>query len=464
VSRHDGYVDDSTLRSSQPPGRAHSDGPALPGVTLVFAGGARAIPLVLEGGTLEIGRAHLVDDQRVSRRHARVSFDGRRFIASDLGSQNGTFADGEPVPPEGAVVERVLRIGDSLLLPARHVRPIDERGVKHLSGFVRGPAMQLILDEAVRSSAMGAVLHIRGESGSGKEGVAHWFHRHSAHADGPFVAVNCAAIPHNLAERLLFGAKRGAYSGADADAPGYLQEADGGTLFLDEIGELELSVQVKLLRALESKELLPLGATRSRKVDVQLCSATNKDLRELVVAGKLRDDLYYRIGRPDVAVPPLRDRPEEIAYLVADELRKCAPTLTAHVSLVEQCLLRPWPGNVRELLVEVRAAAAQAAARGAPRVTTEHLVPTAGRPFAPAPAEALASAPAPEPPRKHAPIVDDKWRQRIEETLAAQNGNVAASARVLGLHRNQLRRILDRKDIRIETRPRGEQDDHAADG
>ena len=178
----------------------------------------------------------------------------------------------------------------------------------------------------------------------------------------------------------MFGAKRGAYSGADADAAGYLQEADGGTLFLDEIAELDAQVQAKLLRALESKEILPLGAAKPRKVELGFVSATNKDLRALVAAGALREDLYFRIGSPAVTLPPLRNRPEEIAPLVAGEMAKAAPALTAHVSLVEQCLLRPWPGNVRELIAEVRAAAQTALADGN-RVTARHLSATAGSMF-----------------------------------------------------------------------------------
>src|SRR6185295_10209887 len=149
----------------------------------------------------------------------------------------------------------------------------------------RGPAMQAVLDEAARAARGGTTLHIRGESGTGKEGVAQAFHRAGTWAANPLVAVNCATIPHALAERLLFGVKRGAYSGAEADAAGYVQEASGGTLFLDEVAELDTQVQAKLLRVLEAREVLPLGASKPRKVDFALCSATSKDLRTLVAAG-----------------------------------------------------------------------------------------------------------------------------------------------------------------------------------
>jgi transcriptional regulator with GAF, ATPase, and Fis domain len=270
------------------------------------------------------------------------------------------------------------------------------------------------------------------------------------------VAVNCAAIPHAIAERLLFGAKRGAYSGA-ADAPGYVQEADGSTLFLDEIAEIDPQVQAKLLRVLESHEVLPLGASKPHKVDVAFCSATNKDLRALVAAGMLREDLYFRIGRPAVALPALRNRPEEIPALIAHQLAALSPAPTAHVSLVEQCLLRPWPGNVRELLTEVHAAAHAALADGG-RVEARHLAATAGSVFGgampdarPAPPERptpVPPGPAPlDGPRRRPPRDDAEWRQRIEESLRANAGNVAGTARALGLHRTQLRRLLERYGI-----------------
>ncbi|MDB4966183.1 MAG: Two-component system regulatory protein [Myxococcales bacterium] len=433
----------------------------VPGVVLVFStAGARAVPMRLCDGALDIGRADTpggidgkLEDGRVSRRHARIALDGGRFTVTDLGSQNGTFVDGERLPVNGSrAAGRVIRVGDSLLVTVRDVRPLEERGVRVVDGFVRGPEMQELLDEAARAADGGGTLHVRGETGTGKEGVAQAFHRRSSHAAGRFVPVNCAAIPQNLAERLLFGARRGAYSGAERDADGYIQEADGGTLFLDEIAELDAGVQAKLLRTIESREVMQLGASRPSKSDFQLCSATNKDLRVLVAAGALREDLYFRVGRPLVTVPALRNRPEEIALLVGEELERVAPTLAAHVSLVEQCLLRPWPGNVRELIVEVRAAAQAAAADGSTRVQARHLAASAGSAFggatAPATAATVASEDAAErAPRKRAPLVDDEWKQRIEEALRKHGGNVTASARELGLHRTQLRRLLERHGI-----------------
>jgi DNA-binding NtrC family response regulator len=451
--------DGSTLQPSGVMGGKDGSGEArVPGLLRLFCVGtamAQALPLGGEG--LELGRGASVlgevQDPRMSRRHAHVRFDGRRFWVTDLGSQNGTFVEGEPAPSGTArELQRVLRMGDSLFVPCADVRPFEKYGVKVIDGFVRGPALQGLLEEVSRAAGLGFSLHLHGESGTGKEGVARAFHQHGPRGQGPFVGVNCAAIPQALAERLLFGAKRGAFSGADADAPGYLQAADGGTLFLDEVVELDLAVQAKLLRALETREVLALGASRPKAVDVHICSASHKDLRALVANGRLREDLYFRIGRPEVTLPPLRQRPEELALLVQNEVRKVTPELALHVLLMEACLLRPWPGNVRELLVEVRSAIQTALLQGARRLEAPHLSATAGTAFGPTqPPQAPPTSPEPPPARAEAPPrakpLDAEERARLEEALRQQGGNVAATARALGMHRTQLRRLLERHGI-----------------
>ncbi|HEU4727354.1 MAG TPA: sigma 54-interacting transcriptional regulator [Kofleriaceae bacterium] len=456
-------MDSRTLPlSADGPRAGDHGGDRVAGLVLVFSGGApRSQVIDLVAGRAELGRGDgdtfkLVDG-RVSRRHARIAFEAGRWLVADLGSQNGTSVDGEPaIADTERQAQRVIRVGDSLIVPCSDVRPFKQREVRVIDGFVRGPAMQAVLEEAARAATSGRTLHIRGESGTGKEGVAQAFHRAGARAARPMVAVNCAAIPHAIAERLLFGAKRGTYSGAEADAPGYVQEADGSTLFLDEIAELDLQVQAKLLRLLESHEVMPLGASRPRKVDFALCSATNKDLRALVAAGMLREDLYFRIASPAVTVPALRNRPEEIPALIAHELAALPRAPVAHVSLVEQCLLRPWPGNVRELLTEVRTAAHTALASGH-RVQARHLAASAGSVFGAVPPGPRSAPPAGQPPPTPTPTATEELRKRlpgdaaerrlrIEEALRANAGNVAATARALGLHRTQLRRLLERLD------------------
>lgn len=442
-------------------GNRRRDRKLVPGLVLVFSGSeatTRAIPL--ESGTCELGRhaagSGQLDDRRVSRHHASVAFQGGRCIVTDLGGQNGTAVDGRAiVAHQPTTARRVIRVGDSLLLPHADVGPLLELGVRIVDGFVRGPAVSTLLEDVARAAQTGVTLHICGESGTGKEGVATAFHRRGPRAARAFVPVNCATIPHAIAERLLFGVKRGAYSGAESDAPGFVQEADGGTLFLDEVGELEPQVQAKLLRVLESGEMFPLGASRPRRVDIAFCSATNKDIRALAASGALREDFYFRIGRPSVELPPLRSRHEEIPVLIAHELAKIDPELAPHVSLVEQCLLRPWPGNVRELLREIRDAASAAAAEGN-RVAAHHLSPRAGSILGSAMPDAApaSSGGAPArgpvsagPPPRLMPEVDAELLRRVEAALRDNKQNVAAAARVLGLHRTQLRRLMKRHGI-----------------
>jgi transcriptional regulator with GAF, ATPase, and Fis domain len=438
---------------------ADRDRDRIPGIVVVFTGGAPAARAIqLATGSIELGRGeggvgHL-DDVRVSRHHARVDIDREHCIVTDLASQNGTFLDGKRITPMlPCPVRRIIRVGDTLLMRCSDVRPLERDGVRVLDGFVRGPAMQAVIGETRRLAGVATTLHVRGETGTGKEAVAHAFHRASPRAEKPPVIVNCATIADSLAERLLFGAKRGAFSGADADATGYVQDADGSTLFLDEIAELDLAVQAKLLRVLESKEVQPLGTSKPRRVDFALCSATHRDLRELVAANRLREDLYFRIATPTVVVPPLRDRPEEIPALIALELGKCPPPRSAHVSLVEQCLLRPWPGNVRELLKEIRAAAA-AVGPGESRVSAQHLAATAGNVFSRDLDRAARSArghgddqQAPDEPRVWSARAEPEWRERILDALRLHGGNRSAAARALGLHRTQLIRLLKRHGL-----------------
>jgi DNA-binding NtrC family response regulator len=315
---------------------------------------------------------------------------------------------------------------------------------------VVGPILRATWASIARAARGGDHLMLTGESGTGKELAARHFHASSS-AAGELVAVNCAAIPAGVAERLLFGARKGAYSGADRDADGYIAAADGGTLFLDEIADLDLQVQSKLLRVLETGELLPLGAARPVKVKVKVVTATLKDLKAEVVAGRFRDDLYYRIGRPEVRVPALRQRLEDVPWLVWRAVQQAAPGVTVHSTLVEVCLLRPWPGNVRELLGEVRRAAYAVRDAGKKSVRGEDLDGSAGlildntqggtaadqRAPATEPADRTAAssrkppAPLPEP-------------EVLAQALRDENGNVTRAARKLGLHRNQVRRFLTR--------------------
>lgn len=218
----------------------------------------------------------------------------------------------------------------------------------------QGPAMQAVKTLIRKVGPTRSNVLITGESGTGKELVARALHASGIDPNAPFLAINCAAIPHDLLENQLFGHVRGAFTGADRDQAGLFVAAGSGTVFLDEIGELPQATQAKLLRAIENKEVLPVGATRSSGVAARVVAATNKDLLQEVEASRFRADLYYRLHVVNIAMPPLRDRPEDVPDLVAFLLEKHAKTMGRRVVAVDNAALRrltlaPWRGNVREL-------------------------------------------------------------------------------------------------------------------
>lgn len=218
----------------------------------------------------------------------------------------------------------------------------------------KSPKMQEIYHLIENIAPTNTTVLVVGESGTGKELVAAAIHRRSMRREKPFVVINCAAIPEQLLESELFGHRKGSFTGAIADKRGLFEEADGGTLFLDEIGEIPVSVQVKLLRVLQEGEIRAVGSNQSRKVDVRLITATNKDLQALIKEGRFREDLYYRIHVIGLQLPPLRDRAEDISLLAYHFLKKHAQRLKKNVDKFSVDVLQTlqnydWVGNVREL-------------------------------------------------------------------------------------------------------------------
>ena len=429
----------------------------FPGLVVIFSGGrpqCQAIRLDAKGVVL--GRppaddVHVVDDDRISRRHTRIALKGDGVRVTDLESRNGTFVDGARVGDETfARLPRILRLGQSLVLFVADLRPYAAGSVEVLPDEVVGPVLRKVRQAVARGAESGDSLLLTGPSGAGKELAARAFHVASG-AKGAFVAVNCATIPAGLAERLLFGARKGTYSGATADAEGYVQAADGGTLFLDEVAELDIAVQPKLLRVLEQHEVVSLGASHPRKVDVRVCAATLKDLRAEVTAGRFREDLYYRIGRPEVRLPSLQERLEEVPWLIARELARVDARLSAHPLLIEACAMRPWPGNVRELLGEIRRAGRDALADGRIVVKDRDLPESAGREINDGRRTSASGNPS---------VGAEVSRDAIEGALRAEQGNVTRAARTLGMHRNQLRRWIAKNGVD----PKMFGDDDAATG
>ena len=320
----------------------------------------------------------------------------------------------------------------------------------------RDPLMAALLDRAAQLARADASVLITGESGTGKEVLARHIHRLSRRARGPFVALNCAALPESLLESELFGHEKGAFSGAVAMRKGKFEQADGGTLLLDEIGEMDPRLQAKLLRVIQEREVDRLGGTHPVKVDVRLLAATNRDLAAEVRAGRFREDLYFRLNVVTLRIPPLRERPADIPALAthfADRFAAANGLPRRPIAPAAMALLaaHPWPGNVRELENAMHRAVLLAEG---PTITEAAIElaplpqPPAASP-APAAAPAAVSAPVAAPPRPAPAVaalvgrrVDEVERDLILETLVHCLGNRTRAAEILGISIRTLRNKL----------------------
>ncbi|MDX1454435.1 MAG: sigma-54 dependent transcriptional regulator [Gammaproteobacteria bacterium] len=294
-----------------------------------------------------------------------------------------------------------------------------------------------------------APVHISGESGTGKELTARLIHASSARRDGPFVAVNCGAIPSELMESEFFGHKKGSFTGAHADKEGLFQAAEGGTLFLDEVAELPLHMQVKLLRVIQEKAIRPVGKTHEEDIDVRILSATHRDLAERVAAGAFREDLFYRINVIELHVPALRERPGDIPVLVSSLLRKLANTTGLPEPEVEPAALDKlagysFPGNVRELENILERAMTLSSGQ---RIHADDI--KLGQKVA-----RQADPQSTPPPNGHGADVaslprnlGDEERQAIEAALQATRYNKTKAAEKLGLTLRQLRYRIQKLGI-----------------
>jgi len=210
-------------------------------------------------------------------------------------------------------------------------------------------SLKSIFDDALIAASTDEPVLILGETGTGKEVLARFIHQNSSRRDRIFIPINCAAIPANLLESELFGYKKGAFTGADKDKKGIFEEASGGTVFLDEIGELPIEAQVKILRAIEEKEIIPVGDTKPRQVDVRFIASTNVDLKAKVEKGEFRKDLYYRLSVFVYKLPPLRDRIFDLPEFVKYFIQSAGKSVKVDPSVMELFFCFPWPGNIREL-------------------------------------------------------------------------------------------------------------------
>jgi hypothetical protein len=424
---------------------------SLAGVTRVLLGRgeSRTVRRHEHDGATELELR--IPDRWMSSTHARIERSFGRWILSDAGSKNGTRVRGQPA--DRAILEDgdLIELGHTLLrfraaVPIGAGDPADlDLGTTRLP--VPGietlvPSFARELTKLERLASTGIAVLLSGESGTGKEVLARAAHALSGRK-GPFVAVNCGAIPENLVESELFGHKKGAFSGATDDRLGLVRSADGGTLFLDEIGDLRLSSQAALLRVLQEREVLAVGANRPVPVDIRLVSATHRDLAQMVDAGEFRQDLFARIAGFRLGVPPLRERRDDIGHLIGRLLTKAAGE--DHQGLEVEAgtffLEHDWPLNVRQLEISIAAAAALA---GGEPIALEHLPDTieSGRPRE-RPRAAAASAPLSGE--------DTRVRDALIAALRETGGNISATARLLDKDRKQIQRWVKRFGVDPES-------------
>jgi transcriptional regulator with GAF, ATPase, and Fis domain len=302
-----------------------------------------------------------------------------------------------------------------------------------------------VLTHAAKVAPTDTTVLLTGESGTGKEVVARFIHRGSPRKDGPFVAVNCAALPEQLLESELFGHEKGAFTGAHAARVGKIEQAAGGVLFLDEVGEMSPAVQAKFLRVLQEREYQRLGATRTLKADVRVLAATNRDLKAAIVRGTFREDLYYRLAVFDIALPPLRERRDDIPLLANAFLETIGRSVGRPAAGIsdearQKLAAYAWPGNVRELRNVIERAVILCEGG---LITREHLPLELAAGEREAPPTAVQTAAA----QPVITTVDAAERDLIVQALAHSGQNKSKAARLLGLTRAQLRSRLEKHRI-----------------
>jgi len=326
----------------------------------------------------------------------------------------------------------------NLLVKVARLERLVEKSLYFEEMIAASPSMKAVVKQILQVAPTDATITVLGESGTGKELVARAVHRHSLRSKGPFIAVNCAALPENLIESEFFGYVKGAFTGAVSSKDGVFAMAHKGTLFLDEIGEMSEAMQAKLLRVIETREVKPLGAMRERAVDVRLIVATNRDLRSMVAEKRFREDLFYRIHVVPIYLPPLRDRREDLAQLVYHFFSHFAEVMGKKVLSIEQKVIDAfysyeWPGNVRELknIVEYMATMAVSST-----ITGDLLENT--------PLARLM------PMTEHLSLKEAKGifvKKYLQDLFSRVKGNVSLAARLAGYSRPEFYKLMEKHGI-----------------
>jgi DNA-binding NtrC family response regulator len=425
-------------------------------IVVRFREESRVVSLPGEG-MISIGSAPgntiVLDDAAVSEQHAVLVLDATQVTIEQIGDRGDMFLARNSEATTGTAAPRTriarrqrlpLAIGDTLSLGGA-VLSLEADAMRATApplpivqtrAVVSDPAMVKAYELVARAAATDLPVLILGETGAGKDLIARSVHERSPRSHGPFTVLNCAALTESLIESELFGHEKGAFTGANVQKRGLLEASAGGTVFLDEIGELPLTTQAKLLRALEDRKVLRVGAVQTHSVDVRFVSATNRDLLRRVREGKFRGDLYYRISGVVVKVPPLRDRTGEIAPLArALASRFCAelgrPELPFEPAALQLLERHRWPGNVRELKNVVERAVILAASSP---ITPQHVQLD----------EEHDERPASTRSRRTGQVPESTERARVIAALEQCGGNQTRAARLLGISRSALVHRLDR--------------------
>ncbi|HEV8549704.1 MAG TPA: sigma 54-interacting transcriptional regulator [Polyangiaceae bacterium] len=436
---------------------------------VVFSGEELRIYELPREGAVSIGRAEgnvvRLDDPSVSRHHALLHL-GPRLVLEDLGGKNATSLPdraraGDMIETHG--VPRLAReraevaVGERLIFgvvgtvlrraPAPEI-PLLVGQESQNGPVVQSPTMAALYEQAARAARSNISVLLRGETGAGKDVLARAIHAHSRRADAPFMSINCAALTESLLETELFGCEKGAFTGALSARAGLFEAASPGTVFLDEVAELSPATQAKLLRVLEERTVTRVGSTKGRPIDVRFIAATNRDLEAALQREAFRSDLYFRLNGITLAIPPLRERREEIAALVRRflaaaqrELERARP-LTISEQALEVLVNHDWPGNVRELRNTIERISVLCPTD---TILLEHL-PAAllSRPSRPAPAPFPVVGPPSLDQAKAAVTaryrdeLRETERARIAEALLRCSGNQTRAAELLGMSRRTL--------------------------
>jgi two-component system, NtrC family, response regulator HydG len=423
-----------------------------------------------------------LSDRMISRRHAAFELAGARLRVTDLGSTNGTFINDVYAVDAYVSGGELVRLGETTLRVdlVAGVEPVQLPRATRFGRLVGASAeMRRLYPLCERIAASSVPVIVEGETGTGKEVLAESLHEVGPRADKPFVVFDCTAVPPNLVESALFGHERGSFTGATESRRGVFEEANGGTLLLDELGDLELSLQAKLLRALERSEVQRVGSNRWARVDVRVLAATRRDLDREILAGRFRDDLFFRLAVARIELPPLRRRTGDVTVLAHHFWKHLAGrSVPFPAGFAQRLEDYSWPGNVRELYNAVarRVALGELAPIETARPVQEAPAPAPGYPgsAAPPPGKAAGVGTIPPPPlpsevgapagardeddliasvlaldlpltRARQRVVEEFERRYVERVLAQHGGNVRNAAAASGIARRYFQLLRARR-------------------